>query len=444
MKTKLVTLVLGLLFAIPMSAQDRTTVNALSSEISDNLDLRAVASIFGEARNLEDFERQLNDPQSQISNLDLNNDNRVDYLRVIETVEGYTHLIVLQSVLGLDTYQDVATIEVERAPNKQVTVQVVGDVYMYGPNYIYEPAYVSPPVIYASFWVNHYRPYCSSWYWNFYPTHYYVWAPLPVFRYRNNVNVYINFSHHYNYVNVRHSHRAVALYSSRRANYCERQYPTGSFAYRNENVRNRYELDQTRIERSNTAGNNQVAYNNQNASFRGNSASSREYSAPRSAGNGRSNSGPVRSSGTTRNENRVRSDHRSIRESGVSQNESSGRSNQNSFTESGASRAENGVRSKSGQRATNSSRDEANSRINSSTTEYGSQRSYGNASGNSDRQSSAARMQENKRSEGNTARDYTRISESITRMNSSSVRENSRNINRPSENIAQNRIESGR
>jgi hypothetical protein len=40
-------------------AQNRTSVNAMNSEISDNLDLRAVASIFGDSRNLQDFERRL-------------------------------------------------------------------------------------------------------------------------------------------------------------------------------------------------------------------------------------------------------------------------------------------------------------------------------------------------------------------------------------------------
>ena len=87
MKTKFITLIILVFTVITTSfAQDRTTVSAQNSEISDNLDLRAVSSIFGDSRNLEDFERRLNDPQSQISNLDLNQDNQVDYLRVIESV----------------------------------------------------------------------------------------------------------------------------------------------------------------------------------------------------------------------------------------------------------------------------------------------------------------------------------------------------------------------
>jgi hypothetical protein len=141
MKTKIFLSSLMSFLFLNSFAQDRTTVNASSSEISDNLDLRAVASIFGDSRDLEDFEQRLNDPKNQISNLDLNGDNQVDYLRVIETVEGRTHLIVLQSVLGRDTFQDVATVEVEKDSNNRVQIQVVGDVYMYGQNYIYEPVY---------------------------------------------------------------------------------------------------------------------------------------------------------------------------------------------------------------------------------------------------------------------------------------------------------------
>jgi hypothetical protein len=255
MKTKLLlSSLMTLLFATSF-AQDRTTVNATSSEISDNLDLRAIASIFGDSRDLEDFENRLNDPKTQISNLDLNNDNQVDYLRVIESVEGRTHLIVVQSVLGRDQFQDVCTVEVEKDSDNRVQVQVVGDVYMYGSNYIYEPVYVHVPVIYNHFWISSYRPYCSSWYWGYYPSYYTFWNPYPIFRYRHNIGLWINFSHHYNYVNYRRCHVAYNNYYGRRANYCERQYPNRSFSHRNSGYTNRYELDRTRTVRD-------VAYNN--------------------------------------------------------------------------------------------------------------------------------------------------------------------------------------
>lgn len=247
MKTRILTLAMfALLFVSQTFAQAVTTVRATSSDISDNLDLKAVASIFGDSRDLEDFERRLNDPDIQISNLDLNGDNRVDYLRVIEATENNTHLIIVQAVLGVDVYQDVATLELERDRSNNVVVQVVGDSYMYGPNYIYEPVYVSRPVIFDIFWVNTYRPYYSPWYWGYYPTYYAYWAPCPVYRYRNHIHhSVINVHNTYNYVTVRRSSHAAALYSSRRMNAYERQNPGRSFAVRT-NAPNRYALEQTR------------------------------------------------------------------------------------------------------------------------------------------------------------------------------------------------------
>lgn len=247
MKTRILTMaLLALFFANQTFAQAVTTVRATSSDISDNLDLKAVASIFGDSRDLEDFERRLNDPDIQISNLDLNGDNRVDYLRVVEAAENNTHLIIVQAVLNIDVYQDVATLEVERDRNNNVVVQVVGDSYMYGPNYIYEPVYVSRPIIFDIFWVNSYRPYYSPWYWGYYPTYYSYWATCPVYRYRNHIHHHvINVHNTYNYVTVRRSSHAAALYSSRRMNAYERQNPSRSFTVRT-NAPNRYALEQTR------------------------------------------------------------------------------------------------------------------------------------------------------------------------------------------------------
>ena len=260
---------MAFLSVTPILAQDQTTVNAMSSEISDNLDLRAIASIFGSATHLEDFERQLNDPKIQISNLDLNEDNQVDYLRVIESVEQNTHLIIVQAVLGRNTFQDVATIEVEKDTRNQLQVQLVGDVYRYGQNYIYEPVYVTAPVIYTSFWMPRYRPYCSGCYWNYYPSYYHAWNPFPVYRYRHNIGMHINFNNHYSYVNTRRCARAVVMHQPIRANYCEQTYPTRSFKYRNNSYANRYELDRTRTIK-NISTRNDMAYTNTRINFSAN------------------------------------------------------------------------------------------------------------------------------------------------------------------------------
>lgn len=260
MKTNLLLIAVVALVFGSCAAQNQATVYAKNSDISDNLDLRAVASMFGESANLQDFERRLNDPKYQISNLDLNDDDEVDYLRVIESVEDRTHVVIIQAVLDRDVFQDIATIDVERDNSNKVVVQVVGNSYIYGDNYIYEPVYNVVPVIYTSFWVTNYRPYYSTWGWNYYPTYYTAWRPYPVYRYRNNINVCINVNNHYNYVNTRRSYRAPAIYQTRRTYGYESRRPNYSFAQRHANTSNRYELDQRRVA-SREANRNQNAYN---------------------------------------------------------------------------------------------------------------------------------------------------------------------------------------
>ena len=64
----------------------------------DNLNLYAVLKIFQESPTLESFEKSLNDPDSKVNNLDLNNDNEIDYIKVIDHIDGDVHNIVLQDI----------------------------------------------------------------------------------------------------------------------------------------------------------------------------------------------------------------------------------------------------------------------------------------------------------------------------------------------------------
>ena len=277
MKTQLLLLALiSSVFAAQIQGQNRTIVNAQNSEISDNLDLRVVASIFGDSRNLQEFERQLNDPQLQISNLDLNNDGQVDYLRVIESVEKRTHIVIIQSVLDRDLYQDVASIEVEKNRSNNVQIQVVGNPYFYGQNYIYEPVFFNTPLIYADFWMVNYQPYYSNWNWNFYPSNYYAWNTYPIFRYRNNVNICLNnySNNQYNYVNFRRSSYALNVYNVSRSNGYEREHPDYAFSRRNATVGNRHDLDQIRNTR-NGGVRNDIGYSQRRNGFSGENTASR-------------------------------------------------------------------------------------------------------------------------------------------------------------------------
>ncbi len=235
-----------LILAQAAFAQDVTTVEAKNSDISDNLDLEAVASLFGECENLEDFEKRLNDPDTQISNLDLNEDGEVDYLRVVENSQDETFLITIQAVLGDDLYQDVATIDVEKDDKGETQVQVVGDVYMYGPDYIIEPVYVHPPVIFVYFWSPYYHPWHSPYYWRYYPPYYRPRPPFPPHVYRSNVRIHISVSNTYRHTTVRRSHTSVTIHNSTRRNDYGKKNPNKSFNTRNTGVKNREDLNRQR------------------------------------------------------------------------------------------------------------------------------------------------------------------------------------------------------
>ena len=112
----------------PRTHTTRTTtieVTPLTSDISLYLDLKAVAAAFAQANTVEEFEMILNSNSYMISNLDLNRDGYIDYLRVLETLEGRTHVFLIQAVLAANIFQDVATMVVEMGYTTPY-VQIIG------------------------------------------------------------------------------------------------------------------------------------------------------------------------------------------------------------------------------------------------------------------------------------------------------------------------------
>jgi hypothetical protein len=239
-------IVLTMVIPIQLAAQDVTTIEAKNTDISDNLDLEAVVSLFSDATDLEDFENRLNDPETHISNLDLNEDGFVDYLRVVENAKGDAHAITIQAVIGIDLYQDVATIDVEREDDHTTRVQVVGNVYMYGPNYIIEPIFLRPPVIFLWFWGPRYVIWHSPYYWDYYPSYFHYWRPYAAHVYLQYIPTHVYTHHTYHYVNRRRSIRCKALHEDVKRRDYELKRPDQSFEHRNVAVQNKKQLKDER------------------------------------------------------------------------------------------------------------------------------------------------------------------------------------------------------
>jgi hypothetical protein len=112
----------------------------------DNLDLFAVLDLFQKSKTIEDFEKSLNTEKTGINNLDLNLDNKVDFIKVITKQEKNDFTFILQVDISEKEKQDVAVILVSKDDKGKVTIQIVGDPDLYGNNYIIEPKPAAPPV----------------------------------------------------------------------------------------------------------------------------------------------------------------------------------------------------------------------------------------------------------------------------------------------------------
>ena len=142
MKKFSITMILLALFGTNIALLAQYQSNESLGLPGDNLNLFAVMKLFQESETLEGFEKNLNAEEfTHINNLDLNGDNKVDYIRVIDNIDGDVHTIVLQVAINRRENQDVAVFTVQRFPNGQVQIQLIGDEALYGKDYIIEPNY---------------------------------------------------------------------------------------------------------------------------------------------------------------------------------------------------------------------------------------------------------------------------------------------------------------
>jgi len=136
MKTFNLTVVLIFFSIFTLDAQEPTP----ATEAGEDFDLNAVMSVMENAEDLADLEKKINDSEYQINNLDLNKDDEIDIVKVVELDEKETRVLVLRAVIGENDYQDVATIEIEKHSDTEISLQVIGDPDLYGADYILEPA----------------------------------------------------------------------------------------------------------------------------------------------------------------------------------------------------------------------------------------------------------------------------------------------------------------
>lgn len=133
-----------ILFAFIFSAQSIAAQNDDISQdstglLGDNFSLEGALTLFKQAASLEAFEEALNKEDNNVNNLDLNEDGEIDYVRVVDNMEGDLHAIALQVPISSSESQDIAVIAIEKTGDEQAILQIIGDETLYGEDYFVEP-----------------------------------------------------------------------------------------------------------------------------------------------------------------------------------------------------------------------------------------------------------------------------------------------------------------
>ena len=252
MKKLIISSILMVLLAAGTSIVAQETNEDYLGLPGDNLNLYAVMKLFRESKTLEAFENDLNDQKNNINNLDLNGDNYVDYIRVMDNIDGDVHNIVLQVAVNERENQDVAVFTVQRFNNGQVQIQLTGDEELYGKNYIIEPIFddqnqtpnpgytgntetiygrnvnvVRTTTVEIAAWpvvryiyLPNYSVWRSSWYWGHYPSFWYPWTPYYWhYYYGYHYNWYNDYYGHYRRYNIHRYNRWNDFYYTSRRSY---------------------------------------------------------------------------------------------------------------------------------------------------------------------------------------------------------------------------------
>lgn len=175
------------------SSADRYNVQ-INQNISagDDLDLKAVGNLVKDAKDAEELEKLINRPS--INNLDLDENGKVDYIKVEEYGTGNNRGFSLTVEVAKGDVQEIATIDISKT-DEDVDVQVQGNQNIYGQNHYYHSRFGLGDVLLMSWLLRPHPYYISPWGFGYYPSYYrsYGYRPTQEYR-RTSASTYNNSS----------------------------------------------------------------------------------------------------------------------------------------------------------------------------------------------------------------------------------------------------------
>tara|TARA_B110000037_G_scaffold189293_1_gene221400 strand:+ start:24499 stop:25296 length:798 start_codon:yes stop_codon:yes gene_type:complete len=169
--------IFGIIFLFAMmntcgnSRREKVSTDVITQEFAKGLDLKAVSDMAKSSKDAADLERKLNTQSSGINNIDLNDDGKVDYIKVTEYGSDDTRGFSLTTDLSASEVQEIATIEFVKNGNLS-TMDTRGNSSLYGSGNHYRSSFGLTDALLLGYIFSSHSNYSSPHRWNSYPPHY--------------------------------------------------------------------------------------------------------------------------------------------------------------------------------------------------------------------------------------------------------------------------------
>lgn len=166
---------------VPATAPSYTNTVIPSAQLvaaADDFDLKVIERLLKESTSPEDFEKRLNADNPRVHNLDLDENEVVDFINVTEfgsgNNRGLSLSVELEPVNGEKQVQEVATILIEKSGANGGSYEVKGNESIYGTNHVFRSQFGLTDFLLMGFLFNQMArpPYYSSYGYNRYPSYY--------------------------------------------------------------------------------------------------------------------------------------------------------------------------------------------------------------------------------------------------------------------------------
>jgi len=166
--------------ACNQNPREQNNVTIESNNAPAGFDVNKLAQLVKTSTDPQTLEKAINDPKNQVTNLDLDKDGNVDYLKVTEPEKN--RLAVVDDVSAADSVT-VAKINVDpSADNQTANLSVQGNPQYVGDNNYYHSSFSFTDMLLLSYFLRPHPYYMPYYHYGYYPSYYTRYRTVTTFR----------------------------------------------------------------------------------------------------------------------------------------------------------------------------------------------------------------------------------------------------------------------